>query len=63
MAPFFTATDTGDQQSAREHAESALKVAAETTSGLRYHSGFGLVGRDFEHTKKILAAIVAADRS
>jgi tetratricopeptide (TPR) repeat protein len=54
--------DSGDQQSAREHAESALKVAAATTSGLRYHSGFGLVGEDFEHTKKILAAIVAVDR-
>ena len=55
--------DCGDQQSAREHAESALKVAAATTSGLRYHSGLGLVGEDFEHAKKILAAILSAHRT
>jgi hypothetical protein len=55
--------DSGDQQSAREHAGSALNVAATTTSGLRHHSGLGLVGEYFEHAKKILAAILSAHRT
>ena len=47
--------DSGDRDSARNHAELALRASAMKTSGLRYHSGLGLVGGEFESTTRILA--------
>jgi tetratricopeptide (TPR) repeat protein len=51
--------ELGDQLSARTHAELAIKAAAATTSGLRYHSGLGLVGDDLEQHRRSLARMVA----
>jgi tetratricopeptide (TPR) repeat protein len=52
--------DLGDRASASKHATLALRASAAKTSGLRYHSGLGLLGDEFELTRKTLAELAAA---